>query len=187
MESPIVHCIHDPLRTDRLALLQKEIATQGMNVRYWPAIKDPVMGFRGISRAHKQIVRWAALEGLPEVLIMEDDCYFFAPGAFQFFLSQKPDKYDLYLGNVFSGLEDGSRTRDFRGMTLYFCSSRFYREFLGLPEENHIDGALAGRGEYFVCAPMVCSQTGGYSDNKKAQVDSYDHYLANYNLFGRNK
>lgn len=187
MESPIVHCIHDPARTDRRIKLQKEIEVQEMDVVYWPAIKDPVMGFRGICRAHKQIVRWAALKGRSEILIMEDDCYFFAPGAFAFFLSQKPAEYDLYLGNVFSGLEGGNRARDFRGMTLYYIHSRFYREFLGLPEENHIDGALAGRGEYFVCNPMVCSQTGGYSDNKKAQVDSYDHYLANYNLFGRNK
>lgn len=183
----IVNIIHDPNRTDRYTLLQQEITLQRIEVKYWPAIKDPVMTFRGISRAHKQIIRWAALEKQEEVCVMEDDCFFFAPGAFDFFISQKPTEYDLYLGNVFSGLENGNRTRDFRGMSLYFCSSRFYREFLGLPEENHIDGALAGRGEYFVCNPMVCSQTGGYSDNKKAQVDSYDHYLANYNLFGRNK
>jgi hypothetical protein len=187
MGSPLIHCIHDEARTDRLALLEKEIAVQKLNVQFWPAVKDLVMGFRGISRAHKQIIHWAMWKNLPEVLIMEDDCYFFAPGAFEYYLSQKPVDYDLYLGNVFSGLQPDGTAPDFCGLTLYFCHSRFYKTFLSMPEENHIDRALSlrAKGRYVVCDPMVCSQQAGYSDNKKT-VSSYDHYLEGYRLFGKN-
>lgn len=187
---PIVHCIHDPLRSDRMALLQKEIEVQGLNVRFWPAIKDPVMGFRGISRAHKQIIQWAMVNNEPEVLVMEDDCYFFAPGAFAYYLEQKPADYDLYLGQVMSGRREDGTAPDFRGMTLYFCHSRFYGHFMTLRETNHIDSELSMVGpivaaRYVVCNPMVCSQTGGYSDNKGRHVESYDKYLSGERLFGR--
>lgn len=181
-----VNCIHDVLRRDRYDLLKKEVVTQGLDIRLWDAIKDPVMGFRGISQAHKQIVRWAMAAQLPEVLIMEDDCYFFAPGAFDYYLSKKPEDYDLYLGGVMSGLQPDGTAPDFRGLTLYFCHSRFYKTFLSLKEENHLDSELStnGRGKYVVCDPMVCSQQAGYSDNKK-KWDSYDRYLEGQRLFGR--
>lgn len=186
MEPPIIHCIHDEARTDRMSLLQKEIEVQGLNVQFWPAIKDPVMGFRGICRAHKQIIRYAMLCDLDEVRIMEDDCYFFAPGAFDYYMAHKPEDFDLYLGNVFSGLQPDGTAPDFRGLTLYTCSNHFYLKFLSMKEENHLDSELSinGRGRYVVCDPMVCSQTGGYSDNKRAFVASYHQYLANYRLFG---
>lgn len=181
----LIHCIHDEDRTDRLLLLEKEVLSQKLNIKFWPAIKDPQMGFRGISRAHKQIIRWAMGQGLPEVTVMEDDCYFFAPGAFQYYLDQKPADFDLFLGNVFHGLNPDNTTDDFCGLTLYTCHSRFYLTFLATPENNHIDRALARRGRYVVCDPMVCSQQPGYSDNKKVE-DSYDRYLVGRRLFGRN-
>lgn len=187
MESPIIHCIHDPERTDRMALLQKEIATQKLNVRFWPAIKDPVMGFRGISRAHKQIITRAMLNQDLEVVIMEDDCYFFAPGAFDYFWKHKPSDYDLYMGMVMNGRMPDGTAPDFRGLTLYSCHSRFYPTFLSMKEANHLDSELSisGRGRYVVCDPMVCSQTGGYSDNKRCYVESYDKHLVGQRLFGR--
>lgn len=185
MGSLIIHCIHDPVRTDRMKLLENEITVQGLNVQFWPAIKDPVMGFRGISRAHKQIIRYAMLCDFDEVRIMEDDCYFFAAGAFDYYMAQKPADFDLYLGNVFSGLMPDGTAPDFCGLSLYTCHSRFYRTFLSMPEDNHLDRALSlkARGRYVVCDPMVCSQQDGWSDNKKA-FGSYGHYLKNYRLFG---
>jgi len=179
-----IHCIHDKKRADRFDLLQKEITTQGLTVRYWPAIKDPLnRSFVGISQAHKQIVRWAATEGLPEVCIMEDDCYFFAPGAWDYYLSQKPEDFDLYLGGVFHGLNEDNTATDYCGNTLYIVHSRFYATFLDTNELNHLDRALAGKGRYVVCDPMVVSQHGGFSDNK-LRHDSYERYLVGKRLFG---
>jgi hypothetical protein len=179
-----IHCIHDPARTDRYDLMQKEIETQGLTVRYWPAIKDPLNRvFVGISQAHKQIIRWAKENNLPEVCVMEDDCFFFAPGAWDYYLSKKPENFDLYLGNVFFGLKEDGTVDDHCGNTLYICHARFYDTFLAVPELNHLDRALAWKGRYVVCDPMVCSQQKGYSDNKKC-VDSYERYLVGKRLFG---
>src|ERR1700677_1855384 len=101
----IVNVIHDRARTDRYDLLQKEIETHGLTVKYWPAVKDPLNRvFVGISQAHKQIIRYAKENKLPSVCIAEDDLYFFAPGAWQYFLDNIPADYDIYLGVVFHGL-----------------------------------------------------------------------------------
>lgn len=169
---------------DRYAALQKEIEVQGMDVRYWPAIKDPLnRTFVAISQAHKQIVHWAMLQGLPEVCIAEDDLCFFAPGAWDYFLSQKPTDYDIYLGGVFHGLNEDNTTTDWCGNTLYTVNQRFYETFLSVPLLNHLDRALAGKGRYVVCDPMICTQKGGYSFQKKA-FDSYERYLQGRRLFG---
>lgn len=181
----IVNVIHDPARVDRFEMLKAEIATQNLNVRFWPAIKDPLMrSFVGISKAHKQIIRHAKQEGYEEACVMEDDCYFFAPGAFEFFLLNKPDAFDLYLGNVFfPPTLPGNRVDDFCGLSLYIAHSRFYDRFLAVNEMNHIDRELGKLdAEKYVCLPMVCSQQDGYSDNKRAN-GSYGKYLVGHPLF----
>ena len=175
--------LHEHL-DNRYAALQKEIEIQGLEVRYWPAIKDPLnRTFVAIGEAHKQIVRWAHFEGLPEVCIMEDDCQFFAPGAWDYFLSQKPEDFDIYLGGIFSGLNHDNTTRDYCGNTLYIVRQQFYQEFLSVPAINHLDRALMDRGKYIVCDPMVCTQKGGYSFQKRG-FDSYERYLVGRRLFG---
>jgi len=183
---PLVNCIHDPIRQDRRKLLDHQIATQHLSVQFWPAIKDKMMSFRGISKAHKQIIRWAKETGQEEVLIMEDDCYFFAPGAFEYFLSQKPASYDIYLGNVFfPPTLPGNRVDDFCGLSIYFCHSRCYDKILAANEMNHLDRVIGKMDlEKYVCIPMVCSQIAGYSDNKR-HYSSYDKYLVGHKLFGK--
>lgn len=186
MPDTLIHCIHDLARTDRMELLQKEIQTHELNVRFWPAIKDPWRSFMGVAMAHKQIVSWAMSEGLDEVLIMEDDCYFLGPGAFQFFVEHKPASYDLYLGNVFfpPQLNGNPRISDFCGLTLYYAHSRFYGRFLTCRTDNHLDRTLgAMEAEKYVCLPMVCSQHDGYSDNKKGN-GWYGMYLLTQDLYG---
>lgn len=182
----IINVIHSPKQPDRLTGFMREAETQGFEWYCWPAILDLMMSFRGISQAHKQIVRDAQARGLKEVCIAEDDIKFLAPGAWNYFLTHKPEVFDLYLGSVFHGdiKEDGS-VSDFCGMTLYIIHERFYATFLALNEINNIDRELAHKGRYIVCDKMVCSQWGGYSLNKLAHVNDYDHYLEGRNLFGK--
>lgn len=169
----------------RAERLEQEILIQGMEVKYWPAIKDPLnRSFVAIAQAHKQIVRCAKEQGLPAVCIAEDDLYFFGYGAWDYFLAHIPDDYDIYLGNVFHGLNEDNTTNDFCGLTLYICHERFYDTFLALPDINHLDRSLAGKGRYVVCDPMVCTQRGGYSFQKRAW-DSYERYLVGRRLFGK--
>lgn len=168
----------------RYANLQKEIETQGLEVKYWPAIKDPLnRSFVAIAQAHKQIIRDAKEKGLPMVCIAEDDLFFFAPGAWQYYLGHIPEDYDIYLGVVFHGLNEDNTTDDWCGMGLYIVNERFYDTFLSVNEVNHLDRELARKGRYVVCDPMVCSQRGGYSFQKRAW-DTYERYLVGKRLFG---
>ena len=177
--------IHNYARIDRAILLQKEMLDQGISWRVWPAIMNPTVSFVGVCQAHKQIVRWANQEGLKEVCIGEDDLHFFAPGAWDFFLQNKPEDFDLYLGGVFYGhLDEENVVKDWCGMTLYIVNERFYDTFLGLNEWNNLDRELAFKGRYVVCNPFVVTQHGGYSDNKKYARESYDEYLQGRKLFG---
>lgn len=171
-----------------MELLQQEVVKHKLDVRLWPALHDKWRPFVGIGRAHKQIVAWAMNAKLDEVLIGEDDMFLFGPGAFEYFLSKKPEDYDIYLGNVFNPaiIPTGNRLDDFCGLTLYFIHSRFYGRFLALPDgKNHLDRMLGATDcVKIVCDPMVCSQRDGYSDNKN-NMGAYQHYHLHHRLYGR--
>lgn len=142
--------------------------------------------FRGVSNAHKQIVKFAKDSQLKEICIGEDDMKFLGKGAFEYYISNKQTDYDLYLGNIFSGtLREDNTVENFAGLTLYFIHERFYDTFLSTDELQHLDRAMEGhRGKYVVCNPMVTTQQEGFSDNKK-EWGKYDEYLQDYKLFGR--
>ena len=179
-----LNVIHLPQRTDRYDLLMKEIDDQGISdYRLWDGIVVPGKVATGISRAHRQIVQDAKDKGLPEVLIAEDDIHFTDKGALQYFLENKPEEYDLFLGSIYFGkLRHDHTIKDFSGLTLYIVHERFYDRFLSVPDNRHIDRALAYRGHFVVCDPFVAIQHNGYSDNVRKEVN-YDRYMRGRNLF----
>lgn len=177
-----INVIHDLHRRDRQVLLDSEIIEHGLEVKYWPAIIDPQFTARGISRAHKQIVRWAQAAGEEMVCIAEDDMHLCGPGAWQHFLNNMPTDFDLYLAGVYYGTIKGDMTvDDFCALTLYVVHERFYHQFLGIQDEQNLDRALARKGKFRVCVPFAVVQHAGYSDHKKA-FRSYDHHLKGYEL-----
>src|SRR5574338_29290 len=120
-----------------------------------------------------------------EVLIAEDDFKLLGAGAYQYFLNNVPDDYDIYLGGIMDGSIDENNivTDFFCGLTLYMVHERFYDKFLSIHKFGNLDRLLAGMGKFVVCNPMVVSQHGGYSDNKKQIVQSYDQKLIGRNLW----
>lgn len=181
----LLNIIHLQKRTDRFAVLAKEIATQAIReYKIWNGILDEANPKRGISKAHKQIVQWALIEGLETVTIAEDDVKFTAPGAYNYFLSQQPADFDIYLGGITYGkiTSDGS-VEDFAGTHLYQIKRKFFDKFLSLPEEKDIDRSLANKGAFKVCNPFVAIQHDGYSDNHK-KVQSYNSIFRERKLFG---
>jgi len=180
-----LHIIHLPERIDRLELLQKELEQESItDYKIWNGIVDPSKTARGISRSHKQIVRFALENGLTEVLIGEDDLHFTAPGAFAYFMSQKPTDYDIYLGGPSHGkLDAANKVNDFAGLLLYVIHHRFYETFLSIPENQHIDRGLRYKGEFIVCNPWPVIEHSGYSDNLKEYCDSSIFY-GHRKLFG---
>jgi hypothetical protein len=180
----IANVINLPSRIDRKEHIEGEAWEQGFVIKFWDGVVHSQIVFMGVSQAHKQIVRDAKNRKLKETLIMEDDCKFLGPGAFRYFVEHKPLDYDLYLGGVFFGhIKDGI-VKDFCGMTCYFISERFYDTFLSTNEMDNLDRSLRDKGKYVVCDPFVCTQIGGYSDNKKVYRENYDEYLQGRRLFG---
>lgn len=164
----MIHIIHSDHRSDRLATLMYELDRQGIaDYRLWPAIFDkPVC--KGVSRAHKQIVAYAKEQGLPEVVIMEDDVKFPADDGYWYYLQHKPKQFDLYLGGIYRGEIVDGRVKDFSSLHLYTIRQQFYDTFLSVDESKHIDTALGGLGDYRVCYPFAAIQYDGFSNNNDA-------------------
>ena len=122
-------------------------------------------------------MRWAKQNGLPEVAICEDDILFTSLRSWDYFLEHKPEDYDLYLGNYYSGvLMPDNTLYGFTGFTLYFVNHRYYDTFLETPANKNIDAAQRGRGKFVACQPEVARQRSGYSSHRKKIVND-DHYL----------
>lgn len=162
----LVNVIHSEKRLDRLELIENEAKVQGFEIRFWPAIFSSKPA-RGISLAHRKIVSWAKENNLPWVIILEDDCKFTAPGAFQYYIYKMPDDFDIYLGGLYviKKLNPDGSIRDHSGMHCYCVHSRFYETFLNVNPDKHIDSALWGLGKYILVDPMVAIQHSTFSDN----------------------
>lgn len=180
-----LNIIHLPRRLDRKDKLLSELRGQEISeVRWWDGIEEG-LPLRDIARAHKRIVAWAKKERLPSVLIAEDDLAFTAIGAFRHYLQQIPADYDLYLGAIHSGKIQSDRSvKDFSGTALYMIHARFYDTFLSINENMNIDRALAGKGKFMVCHPLVARQANGFSDNSGRFID-YRPYNRRYRFYGQ--
>jgi hypothetical protein len=87
-------------------------------------------------------------------------------GALDYYLKSEPQDYDLYLGGISYGkLNNDNIVEEFTGTDLYKIRQRFYNTLLSLSGEVDIDRALARKGKYYVCNPMVAIQRNGFSDN----------------------
>lgn len=162
----------------------KELEVQQIaDYELWDGVYDSFRKAKeNISLAHKQIVEYAKVAGWPEVCIGEDDLKFYAPGAWKYFLENKPDDYDLYLSSIYVGdIKDGT-TDDFCGMTLYFISERFYDTFLNTDPDDHIDRSLKGKGRFVVCDPFIACQYDGHSGNTMKD-EKYERLMEGRNLF----
>lgn len=181
---PQLNIIHLPERLDRAELIKNELIEQGItNYKIWDGIKDSSLVCRGISKAHKQIVQFAKENNFSEVLIGEDDLHFTSKGAFCYFIDNKPDDFDIFLGGIYYGrLMKDSIVIDFSGLTLYIINKRFYKKFLSMNETEHLDRALRNSGKFIVCNPMVVIQHNGFSDNLKKDIN-YESFLKDRLLF----
>jgi len=178
-----VYIIHNSDRIDRYRVLMNELREQGIdNYELMPALHDDNFAYIGISKAHKNVIQHAKNEGLESIIVAEDDLKFFGKGAFDYWMKRTPKEYDLWLGGVYLGvIEDGITSR-FTGMSLYRCHSLFYDTFLEAEKYEQIDIALAHKGLYKVCEPMVVRQHNGYSDNEKRHMN-YDFMFSERSIY----
>lgn len=110
---------------------------------------------------------------------------FTAKGAFDYFIENKPDDFDIYLAGIYHGqIEENNTVADFSGLMLYIIKDKFFNLFLEADESKDIDRALSNKGKFIVCNPFAAIQHNGYSDHFKKYCN-YDFYLKERKLFGK--
>lgn len=168
-----LHIIHLSHRQDRMSVLMEELRIQNIKqTRIWEGIIDEHFPTNGILKAHQQVVLFAKQTRLKQITIAEDDIRFTAKLAYDHYLSNQPEDFDIYLGGITWGVINEDRSVfDFSGTSLYTIRERFYNAFLALQPGLDFDRQLAGRGKFIVCDPMVALQHDGYSDNQKRHID----------------
>lgn len=197
-----IFVLHDPRRptieSDRLIAeldrqgLQEEDYEMQYSILPNSFEGAPTTTEQSINWSHKNLVQLAKLFGHLEVCILESDVMFPHPEGWKYFLENKPDHFDLYLGGVYS-LNQGAQDRlepgacdihNFAGMHCYIIHSRFYEKFLSVPDDMHIDLALAGYGVYKVCYPFSAIQRQGWSANAKAEVNYNYNLIKSQRVYG---
>jgi hypothetical protein len=78
-------------------------------------------------------------------------------------------------------LKDNS-VKEFSGFHCYIVNKKFYETYLSLPDDAHIDRALAGLGKYYVSSPFIAIQHNGFSYNTKMEMN-YDDLLIGRELY----
>lgn len=169
-------------RGERFTNLMKELNSQFItDYELWPSVYLPSIK-ASINAAHRQIVEYARLAEWDYVAIAEDDIQFTSPNSWEYFLSQMPYDFDLYLSMVYLGQPDENNVvKEFTGMTMYVVAKRFYDKFLSVDPTEHIDRALNGLGRYVVCNPFVAKQYNGFSSNT-GKDENYDILLKERNF-----
>jgi hypothetical protein len=155
----------------------KELRLQGL---YPDKVWEPVQAktvMESINLSFKSIVSHAKVNGWNEVIICEDDLMFPSPTAWDYFISNKPTSFDIYIaGNyLLNRPEEYTRPHyklnEYVGNQLIIVSSRYYDRFLEVPVLGHIDTIQRGRGEFYACWPMAALQRPGFSSNSMCEVN----------------
>ncbi len=177
-----LNIIYDDRNQEKYDPLIEEINRQRVeDYRIWEAVvlRDSVVA--SINASHKMIVREAKERGLKEVCIAEDDLMFPAADGWAYFLKNKPETYDLYLGATYVVPISNNIICGFH---LYMVHEKFYDSFLSVPDTAHIDTAMADlKGDYKYCYPFAALQRPGLSANNKGQIVNYNKLLSPEDIY----
>lgn len=170
----MINVINLERRDKRRISLMNHLDEMGCLYKFWRAYEHPnQMPFECVAESHKMIVRDAKQRGLDSVLIAEDDLRFSSKKSLDYFMSNVPDKYDLFFGMIYTGtIQDRRITHGFSGLQFYSIHQRFYDTFLSAPPKKHLDvwlGMHCHENLYYVSDPFICGAASGFSDNFNRQ------------------
>ena len=184
MQQPKVNIIFDSRQNEDYGRLLSEFITQEIvNYKFWDAIIYTDSVIKSINASHKMIVRAAKDNKEIECVVAEQDLEFSSPNSLKYFLENKPQTFDVYIGGSYL-IDDRNeykaplvKVNEWIGNHFYIISEKYYDKFLALPDDHHIDIVQKGLGDFYLCYPMVALQRPGFSANNHADV--------NYNLLLR--
>lgn len=165
-----INIIFDDRNPSDYERLLGEFAEQGiLEYKFWAAIRDSASVVASINASHKQIIRYAKENNIPEICVAEQDLTFTDKGAWDYFLKNKPKEFDIYLGATYILPVSNKKICGFH---LYIISEKYYDSFLSVPDDAHIDTAVCDwGGDFNFCYPFPALQKAGFSFNAKDIVD----------------
>lgn len=184
-----MHCVNLQQRKDRWQKIQlehKKLQNILPNISLQRV--DAIVGTpprQGLTDTIKGIVQSAKEDGLPYVLIVEDDLWVIDPTHIKDALSNVPDDWDLLLGGAYT-LVKTEKINDWWMSVKTFCGTHFiiirstiYDEVLEFSNPYPIDRLFSDlkHRTILVMNPMPCRQRGGYSDIRKQRVNYNDRNL----------
>lgn len=190
--SNTLHIVYDDRRPEKYPLLLSELVKQGItDYKIWQAVVLRESVVKSINASHKMIVGAARDLEWPYVIIAEDDLMFTDEGAWQYYLDNMPQRFDLYLGCTYVKPFSPIKVTGFH---LYTVHEKFYARFLSSPDDVHIDTFMDElNGDYRLCYPFPALQRAGFSANNSAhqnynlqlaEEDFYKHDTV-YNISGQ--
>lgn len=173
--------IFDSRSPDDYQRLLGEFSEQGIaDFKFWDAVCNRNSVIESINASHKMIVRDAKERHLDKCLLMEQDLYFTAPGAWKYFLDNEPKDYDVYLGATYIIPISNNKICGFH---CYMVKEKFYDAFLSVPDDAHIDTAVGDlKGDYYFCYPFPALQRPGFSFNNK-DICNYNSILKSEDIW----
>ncbi len=192
MNQPKIYLIHDEKRVDREILFKREMEQQGIKeyeiVSADKSTNNPVIN---IARAHKECIRRAQAQDLDQVMILEDDVRFVAPGAYNRFLEVLkglPEAWDILIGGSYEYIFDHTKTvnavgiapvtalKRFSGLFCYIIHERFYEKFLSIPEGKNIDKEVSkvSGASLWMAWPQLCLCHDGIKSDNTGKITNYN-------------
>jgi len=187
-----INMLYDDRRPEKLDNIMYELQRQKIYnyLKLWRAvILNNKSVVESINAGHKRIVQFAKDQGFPEVCIAEDDLMFPSENGWAYFIKNKPEKFDIYIGGTY--LSDNRiektppllKVSEYVGNHLIIISNKYYDTFLSVPDNLHIDTAQKGLGDFYVCYPFPALQKAGRSANNNNQIVDYNKILDDKDIY----
>lgn len=173
----VPNILYDDRRPEFAPFIEEEMRNQKI-IEY--IIHSPILDnniVKSINISQKEIVRKAKERADKYCCIMEHDIWFKSLNGWRYFIENIPEKFDIYIGGSYLkdiGVKYTSpltKVNSYIGNHCIIISERYYDIFLETNETEHIDSAQTGRGEFYLCYPMIAFQRPGFSFNNKTICD----------------
>lgn len=130
-----------------------------------------------ISESFKSVIREAKEKGEKEIAIFEDDVMFPNQNGWEYFIKNKPLNYDIYIGGTYFDDDKTNfkppivKVNEYVGNQCIIVSERYYDTWLNSDSSQHCDSVHNGKGDFYLCFPMIALQRPGWSCNSSAVVN----------------
>ncbi|MEG1711874.1 MAG: glycosyltransferase [Citrobacter sp.] len=188
-------------RTDRLALIQQELAQLNFPAEKITRLAASVAtnGQTGRRQSHMQALQLAQLKGWKNYLLLEDDSVILKQEkhirVLNSLLNALP-KFpwevillggEIKYGNELKSLNGMIHARDCQKVCAYLVNSHYYSTLFQQMEHDLSDSLeeqwqpLLSAGKWLACYPSICYQRMGYSDIENKETDNIRFYFNKIN------